>query len=133
MRFSNSFMEIMGVLKNVKKPQLTNEQLCALDICDEWHTVVDGHPPGPVAVGGHERAHPPGARGPHGQVDDQVEVLAAQVVRHAHHLARHLVDLDLIPNVGKHPLDWLGIHGSIVGLLLQGRPLELHVCVQCVH
>ena len=47
----------------------------------------------------------PGARRPHGQVDDEVEVLAAQVVGHAHHLARHRVDLDLLPDVGEIPLD----------------------------
>ena len=93
-------------------PKLTNKELGALDVRDEGDAVVDGHPARPVAVGGHEGADPPGARGAHGQVDDQVEVLAAQVVGHAHHLARHLVDLDLLPDVGEHPLDRLSVVGS---------------------
>ena len=39
-------------------------------------------------------------------------MLPAEVVRHGDHLPRHLVDLDLLADVGEHPLD--GLHGDAV-------------------
>ena len=47
----------------------------------------------PVSVGGYEGGDPASPGVAHGQVDHQIKVLVGQVVRHTHHLARHLVDI----------------------------------------
>ena len=59
-----------------------NEELGALDVDDERDRVVDGHASGPVAFGD-EGGEPAAAAVPHGEVDDQVEVVLLQVVHDA--------------------------------------------------
>lgn len=59
-----------------------DEELGALDVDDKRHRVVNGHAPGPVAFGDEGRK-PPAATVPHGEIDDQVEVVVRQVVHDA--------------------------------------------------
>lgn len=59
-----------------------DEQLGALDVDDERDGVVDGHASRPVAFGD-EGGEPAAATVPHGEVDDQIEVVFLQVVHDA--------------------------------------------------
>ena len=71
-----------------------DDHLGALDISDEGHAEINGHSSSTVPVGRQtERRHSPGAPNPHGQVDDQVEHLVAQVVGHGDHLAGNVAFL----------------------------------------
>lgn len=59
-----------------------DEELGALDVDDERDRVVDGHASRPVALGD-EGGEPAAAAVPHGEVDDQIEVVLLQVVHDA--------------------------------------------------
>lgn len=59
-----------------------DEELGALDVDDERDRVVDGHASRPVALGD-KGGEPATAAVPHGQIDDQIEVVLLQVVHDA--------------------------------------------------
>lgn len=59
-----------------------DEELGALDVDDERDRVVDGHASRPVAFGD-KGGEPATATVPHGEVDDQIEVVFLQVVHDA--------------------------------------------------
>ncbi len=59
-----------------------DEELGALDVDDERDRVVDGHASRPVAFGD-EGGEPAASAVPHGEVDDQIEVVFLQVVHDA--------------------------------------------------
>lgn len=59
-----------------------DKELGALDIDDERDRVVDGHASRPVAFGD-EGGEPAAPTVPHGEVDDQIEVVFLQVVHDA--------------------------------------------------
>ena len=99
-----------------------DEELGTLDVGDERHGVVDGQPPGTVAVG-HERGHSAGTGIAHGQVDHQLELLLGQEVGQVHQLAASALIIG--DKVLERPLD--GLHLRVRGQKSTGVTLLHHV------